>query len=53
MRNAPGRQRNLHNAGVQRDFVDRMLAEIHAEYPCRDSRAMAAVSRVQRAAVFF
>jgi len=30
-----------------------MLAEIHAEYPDRDSRAMAAVSRIQRAAFFF
>jgi DNA-binding MarR family transcriptional regulator len=30
-----------------------MLAEIHAEYPNRDSSAMAAVSRVQRAAYFF
>jgi DNA-binding MarR family transcriptional regulator len=30
-----------------------MLAEIHVEYPDRDSRAMAAVSRVQRAAFFF
>lgn len=36
-----------------RDFVDRMLAEIHAEYPDRDTRAMAAVSRIQRAAFFF
>jgi DNA-binding MarR family transcriptional regulator len=53
MRNALGRQRNLHNAAAQRDFVDRMLAEIHAEYPRRDSRAMAAVSRIQRAAFFF
>jgi DNA-binding MarR family transcriptional regulator len=39
-------------AGAQ-DFVDRMLAEIHAEFPERDSRAMAAVSRIQRAAFFF
>ncbi|MGO9062847.1 MAG: MarR family winged helix-turn-helix transcriptional regulator [Candidatus Binataceae bacterium] len=36
-----------------RDFVDRMLEEIHAEYPGRDTRAMAAVSRIQRAAFFF
>jgi DNA-binding MarR family transcriptional regulator len=36
-----------------RDFVDRMLEEIHAEYPGRDTRAMAAVSRIQRAAYFF
>jgi DNA-binding MarR family transcriptional regulator len=35
------------------DFVDRMLEEIHAEYPDRDTRAMAAVSRIQRAAFFF
>jgi DNA-binding MarR family transcriptional regulator len=35
------------------DFVDRMLAEIHAEYPDRDTRAMAALSRVQRAAFFY
>ena len=53
MRNAPGKQRNLHNAAAERDFVDRMLTEIHAEYPARDSRAMAAVARVQRAAVYF
>lgn len=30
-----------------------MLAEIHAEFPDRDTRAMAAVSRIQRAAFFF
>ena len=52
MRNTP-RQRKLRNAPAQQDFIDRMLAEIHAEYPGRDSRAMAAVSRVQRAAFFF
>jgi DNA-binding MarR family transcriptional regulator len=38
------------NHSEQRDFVDLMLGEIHAQYPNRDTRAMAAVSRIQRAA---
>lgn len=41
------------HAAARQDFVDRMLAEIHAEHPGRDTRAMAAVSRIQRAAFFF
>ncbi|HKD66838.1 MAG TPA: MarR family transcriptional regulator [Candidatus Binataceae bacterium] len=54
MRKARGsKQRKPDNAAAAQDFVDRMLAEIHAEYPDRDSRAMAAVSRIQRAAFFF
>jgi DNA-binding MarR family transcriptional regulator len=47
------RQPLLPDSVRDRDFVDRMLEEIHAEYPGRDSRAMAAVSRIQRAAFFF
>ncbi len=35
------------------DFVDRMLDEIHAETPDVDTRPMAAISRVLRAAMFF
>ncbi|HXR36396.1 MAG TPA: MarR family transcriptional regulator [Candidatus Binataceae bacterium] len=38
------------NHSEQRDFVDLMLGEIHSQYPDRDTRAMAAVSRIQRAA---
>ncbi len=44
---------NPDHAAARQDFVDRMLAEIHAEHPGRDTRAMAAVSRIQRAAFFF
>ncbi len=36
-----------------RDFVDRMLDEIHAETPQVDTRPMAAISRILRAASFF
>ena len=39
--------------GQERDFVDRMLAEIDAESPGLDTRPMAAVSRVLRTAFFF
>jgi DNA-binding MarR family transcriptional regulator len=38
------------NHSDERDFVDLMLGEIHTQYPDRDTRAMAAVSRIQRAA---
>jgi DNA-binding MarR family transcriptional regulator len=35
------------------DFVDRMLEEIHSATPSIDTRPMAAISRVLRAAMFF
>jgi DNA-binding MarR family transcriptional regulator len=41
------------NGTKGRDFVDRMLEEIHAEAPSRDTRLLAAVSRIQRATFFF
>src|SRR5579885_99849 len=37
----------------ERDFVDRMLDEIHAQTPGVDTRPMAAISRILRAAMFF
>jgi DNA-binding MarR family transcriptional regulator len=41
-------------AGRQgKDFVDRMLDEIHAQTPGVDTRPMAAISRILRAAMFF
>jgi len=39
--------------GQEKDFVDRMLEEIEAESPGRDTRTMAAASRVLRTAFFF
>jgi len=39
--------------GQERDFVARMLEEIHVESPGVDTRPMAAVSRVLRTAFFF
>ncbi len=45
---------NAMPAGRQgRDFVDRMLDEIHAQTPGIDTRPMAAISRILRAAMFF
>jgi DNA-binding MarR family transcriptional regulator len=43
----------LRSRGEGRDFVDKMLEEIHAETPDVDTHAMAAVSRISRAAFFF
>lgn len=40
------------NREVERDFVDKMLEEIHAENPDLDTRVMGALSRIVRAASF-
>jgi DNA-binding MarR family transcriptional regulator len=38
--------------GMQRDFVDRMIEEIHAETPDLDTRVFGVLSRIVRAAAF-